>query len=238
VASPANKRVTAAVKLKERKGRAAAGRSLLEGPHLLEAALGAGAAIEVIFALEGSVLPETDAEVVRVTPEVLARLAPTEHPRGPVAVFQPTPRPLGGGHALVLWGLADPGNVGTLVRTAAAFDLDVITTPGTADVWAPKVLRAGAGGHFGVGLASAASVSELQGLGYWVIAAVARGGAWPDEVQMRAPAALLIGNEAHGLPDEVAAAAAIRVSIPMPGGVGSFNAGVAGSLLAYTLFQG
>jgi TrmH family RNA methyltransferase len=138
----------------------------------------------------------------------------------------------------VLWELSDPGNVGTLIRTAAAFTLDVITTPGTADVWSPKVLRAGAGGHFDVGLAPVGSIDALKELGYRVIAAVARGGAWPDEVQIRSPAALLIGNEAHGLPEEIVVAADIRVSIPMPGGIESFNAGVAGSLLAYTLFGG
>ncbi len=171
-----------------------------------------------------------------MAPHVLTKLAPTEHPRGPVAVFAPRPLPAGDGHALVLWGLSDPGNVGTLIRTAAAFALDVITVPGTADVWSPKVLRAGAGAHFGVGFDEVESVADLTGAGYRVIASVATGGAWPDEIQIRTQSALLVGHEAHGLPIEVSEAADVRVSIPMQGGTESFNAGVAGSILAYTLF--
>lgn len=173
-----------------------------------------------------------------MTPQVLGRLAPTEHPRGPIAVFRPAPAAPGPGHALVLWGLADPGNAGTLVRTAAAFGLDVITAPDTVDLWSPKVLRAAAGGHFGVGFDHIADIDDLKGAGYRVLAAVAEGGAWPDEVQTRDRAAVLIGSEAHGLPANVAEAADVRVSIPMPGGTESFNAGVAGSILAYALFNG
>lgn len=171
-----------------------------------------------------------------MTPEVLARLAPTEHPRGPIAVLRPDPSPLAADHAIVLWDISDPGNAGTLIRTAAAFSLDVITTRGTTDLWAPKVLRAGAGAHFAVGFGEVAGPADLEAMGYRTVAAVASGGAWPDEVQTRTSTALLVGNEAHGLPAEVAAAATVRVTIPMPGGTESFNAGVAGSILAYALF--
>ncbi|MDH3729954.1 MAG: RNA methyltransferase [Acidimicrobiia bacterium] len=226
----------AAAKLQDRKARIDAGRTLLEGPHLLQAALDAGVAVDVIFALEDTELAATDVEVLRVAPQVLAKLASTEHPRGPVAVFQPRPLAPGDGHALVLWALADPGNVGTLIRTAAAFALDVVTVRGTADVWSPKVLRAAAGAHFTVGFDETETVADLKDAGYRVIASVASGGAWPDEIQVRGQSALLIGNEAHGLPAEVSADADVRVSIPMPGGTESFNAGVAGSILAYTLF--
>ena len=222
--------------MKRRKDRVATGLTLLEGPHLLEAAVGAGASIEQVFALPDTAVP-AGLDVTWVTDEVLARLAPTENPRGPVAVLRPEPRELGAQHALVLWGIADPGNAGTLVRTAAAFSLDVIATPETTDLWAPKVLRAGAGAHFSVGFGEAATLTDLEQLGYRTAAAVGTGGAWPDEVQTKSSTALLVGNEAHGLPPEVVAAAGVRVSIPMPGGTESFNAGVAGSILAYALFS-
>ena len=210
----------------------------MEGPHLLNAAVAAGVGIETIFSLEGAELPDCDAEVVIVTDGVLDRLAPTDHPRGPIAVFRPEPRRPTAPHAMVLWGLSDPGNAGTLIRTAAAFGVDIFVTPGTVDLWSPKVLRAASGAHFSVGFGKATQVSDLTSMGYRVIAAVATGGAWPDEVRVGDHGALVIGSEAHGLPSEVAAAADIRVSIPMPGGVESFNAGVAGSILAYTLFSG
>jgi TrmH family RNA methyltransferase len=190
--------------------------------------------METIFVLDGDAVPDVGGEVVVVTEQVLRKLAATEHPRGPVAVFRPVARPLEADHCLVLWGLSDPGNVGTLIRTAAAFGLDVLATPGTADVWAPKVIRAAAGGHFRVGMGTIDSIDDLAG--HMTVAAVPRGGAWPDEVRIPDHAALLIGNEAHGLAEEVAAAADVRVSIRMPGGAESFNAGVAGSILAYALF--
>jgi TrmH family RNA methyltransferase len=227
--------VVAAAKLHDRKERLATGATLLEGPHLIGEAVSAGAAIDTIFVLAGEPPPPGDGDVVVVTEEVLQRLAPTEHPRGPVAVFRPDPQPLSTEHCLVLWGLSDPGNAGTLIRTAAAFGLDLVVTPRSVDVWSPKVLRAGAGGHFRIGFGEVETITELEGMGYRSIAAVASGGAWPDEVQVRGRIALIIGNEAHGLPPEVAAAADVRVSIPMPGGTESFNAGVAGSILAYAM---
>jgi TrmH family RNA methyltransferase len=178
------------------------------------------------------------ADLVRVTQQVLDRVASTQHPRGPVAVFAPPagtapPR----GHALVLWEIGDPGNAGTLIRTAAAFGAAVIASPGTVDLWAPKVLRSSAGAHFAttVDMRSSLSVGELRSEGYRVIATVAEGGDPVSDVSAGLRSALVIGAEAHGLPESVVTNADVRVTIPMIG-TESLNAAVAGSITAYLLF--
>jgi TrmH family RNA methyltransferase len=178
------------------------------------------------------------ADLVRVTPEVLDRVASTQHPRGPVAVFAPpvhaTPS---SGHALVLWEIGDPGNAGTLIRTAAAFGAAVIASAGTVDLWAPKVLRSAAGAHFATTVddRSSLSIEELRDDGYQVIATVAEGGDPVTDVSAGEKSALVIGAEAHGLPPDVVTDADARVTIPMIG-TESLNAAVAGSITAFVLF--
>jgi TrmH family RNA methyltransferase len=135
---------------------------------------------------------------------------------------------------VVAWGLGDPGNVGTLIRTAAAFGWDVGYSPGTADPWAPKVLRAAAGGHFRTGLTPVGSVDELRDAGLATVATVVTGGETPDRLGA-GRYALLVGEEAEGLPSDVVDRAAFKVSIPMPGGTESLNAAVAASIVIYEL---
>jgi TrmH family RNA methyltransferase len=130
--------------------------------------------------------------------------------------------------------LADPGNVGTLIRTAAAFGWDFGHSSGTADPWAPKVLRAGAGGHFRVTIGAVGSVEELDDAGLTTVATVVSGGAAPDALGS-GRFAVLVGEEAAGLPDDVVAEAALRVTVPMPGGMESLNAAIAAAIVIYEL---
>jgi RNA methyltransferase, TrmH family len=237
ITSPRNPRIVAAARLQRSKARRDAGRTLLEGPHLLEAAVAAGGRIEVVFALAGdAAIPHVPgADMVEVTQQVLERLAPTEHPRGPVAVMAiPDPSPPTGRDALVVWGVADPGNVGTLIRTAAAFGLDAVVGPGCADPWSPKVLRAAAGAHFATTVAANASLADLRSVGLTLAAAVVSGGV-PVTDLPDAPLGVLVGSEAHGLPAEVIDECDLRVSIPMPGGIESLNVAVAGAIVAYEM---
>ncbi len=142
---------------------------------------------------------------------------------------------------LVLDGVQDPGNVGTLVRTARAFGLaGVVVLEGTADPWSPKVVRASAGAVFRLPVVRApwARVEVwLEGEGVPVVAAHAEG----EDVRalaLRAPWALVVGNEGAGVRHDVLARAALRVAVPMPGGADSLNAGVAGAILLYALTAG
>jgi TrmH family RNA methyltransferase len=135
---------------------------------------------------------------------------------------------------LVSWGVSDPGNVGTLIRTAAAFGWDFAHTPASADPWSPKTLRAGSGGHFHIGLRQVESTAELVELGYTPVASVVSGGTDPTALP-RGRYALLIGEEAAGLPLETVAAAAWKVTIPMVPSTESLNAAVAAGILVYEL---
>ncbi len=240
ITSPRNPRVAAAAQLQRSKARREAGRSLLEGPHLLAEAVAAEAAVETVFALPGDpeaarLAAEGGAELLVVGEQALARLAPTEHPRGPVAVLTvPPPATLGGRPVVVLWGVGDPGNAGTLVRSAAAFGVDVAAGPGCTDLWSPKALRAGAGAHFRTGIGVVDEVAALRNLGLAVLASVVAGGEPPGPAGAGSWA-LLVGDEAHGLPADVTAAADRLLTIPMPGGTESLNAAAAGAVLLYAL---
>lgn len=232
-----------AVRLHRPRARRDTGRTLLEGPHLLEEAVHAGASVDTVFALFGDepsvkAAAELGAELVVVAEAVLERLAPTEHPRGPVAIMRvPSGARVDQDMLLIPWGVGDPGNVGSLIRTAAAFGMGVVTGPETADPWAPKVLRAAAGGHFHttVEVRPTLSVETLRAAGFWPVATVARGGSAPWELDIEGNLALLLGDEARGLPPAVVAAADARVTVPMPGGTESLNTGVAGAILAYEM---
>ncbi len=242
VRSPRNQRVAAAARLRRARNRRATNSSLLEGPNLIGAAAAARAEVGPVFALEGdqeTVRLATDAgyEVVVVTQAVLDHLAPTQHPRGPVAVMPvPASVEVHNRNALVLWGVGDPGNAGTLIRAAAAFGFGVVIGPDSADAWSPKVLRAAAGAHFLVPIET--NVSDLLGLlarGFHTVASVVDGGVAPSEVRGSGPWALIVGDEARGLPTDLAESCEVQVTIPMSPELESMNVSVAGSILMYEL---
>jgi TrmH family RNA methyltransferase len=230
--------VLEAARLHGTKDRAALGRALLEGPHLLAEALAAGMRVEQVFALADDAASieaagGAGAEVVVVDQRGLRRLSTTEHPQSPVAVMVIPPAAIpASGHLLVAWGVGDPGNVGTLIRVAAAFGMGFAAGPGTADPWAPKVLRAAAGGHFRAGAARVEDLAQLRGAGRRLVATLARGGV-PPAALPGGDLAMLVGDEARGLPQQVVAGCDLSVSIPMPGGAESLNAAVAGAVVAY-----
>ena len=241
IRSARNPRVADAMRLQRARRRAETGRTLLEGPHLLAEALTAAAALETIFVCDdddtsAGLIAGLEIETVLITPPVMAKVAGTQHPRGPVAVMTiPPDRPAREGSVIVSWGVGDPGNAGTLIRSAAAFGLGFLSGPGSADPWSPKVLRAGAGAHFRTEIerSDILSVDSLRERGFTVVATVVAGGAPPEQLAGIERCALLVGDESAGLPPDVVEAADRRITIGMPGHTESLNAGVAGSLLAY-----
>jgi TrmH family RNA methyltransferase len=141
---------------------------------------------------------------------------------------------------VILTEIQDPGNVGTIVRSAEAFGATgVIATRGAADPWSPKALRASAGSSLRVpllrGIAIPVLLAQLRIAQVKTYAASARGENASDSAKwdMRGPAAIFVGNEGAGLPGEVLRAADATISIPMSDVVESLNAGVAASLLLY-----
>jgi len=133
--------------------------------------------------------------------------------------------------------ISDPGNVGTMIRSAAAFGWDLAVFGQTADPWSPKVLRAGAGNHFSSHIAVSDHPfdrSKMHDLD--VVASVVSGGLPPNRLDR--PMALLVGSEAHGLHGSVLEQVDRTVSLPMPGGTESLNAAIAASILMYALAFG
>jgi TrmH family RNA methyltransferase len=118
-----------------------------------------------------------------------------------------------------------------MIRTAAAFGLDVAIGPGGTDPWSPKVLRAGAAGHFHIGIEEIDDIGAIEAT---KVATVIAGGERVDLL----PAgrlAILIGSEAHGLPEDVVARCELRVTIPMSGHAESLNAAAAAAIMGYAL---
>ena len=162
-----------------------------------------------------------------VTDRVMRELASTETPRGPVSVIDIPPAHDVTGDSVWI-DVSDPGNAGTIIRTAAAFGLAVVVADEAVDPWSPKVLRAAAGGHFRTVVAVGPPPPVRT------VATVASGGVPLDELAGHIaddPVCILVGNEAHGLDRQLADRADASVSIPMPGAIESLNAGVAAAIV-------
>lgn len=229
-----NRIVVESTRLHRVRDRRRAGATLLEGPHLLEEALGAGVDIRHVFVAEDDPDGERWPHRRLVDQRVLAKLAGTAHPRGPVAVvsippWDPSPLERS---VVVAWSVSDPGNAGTIIRSAAAFGLGVGIGPGTVDVWSPKVLRAASGAHFRTSLFPVVSAGDLEP---WRTAALVVSGGRPPEDLVDGPWAVVVGSEAHGLPHDVVESCDAAITVPMPGGVESLNAAVSASIVAYAL---
>jgi TrmH family RNA methyltransferase len=137
-----------------------------------------------------------------------------------------------GGFIVVAAGLADPGNVGTILRSAEAAGAGaVVLTEGTVDAFNPKVVRASAGALFHVPVVADAAIGDLASLGVPLLGAVAEGGLAYDRAPLDGACALVLGNEAHGLPPELVLDG--FVSIPHRGRVESLNVAMAATILCF-----
>ena len=190
---------------------------------VLRAARDAGVAVRTVTA--GSLAKVTSP----VSPQPVAALASIPAGADPGAL---------GGLVLVLVGVADPGNAGTLLRVAEAAGASaVVSCADAVDVWNPKCVRASAGSVFRVphlvaGPADGA-VATLRGAGMTLIACDVSGVDAHDDTDLTGDVAVLLGNEAHGLPAEVVAAADRVVRIPMAGDVESLNVAMTGAVMAF-----
>ncbi len=229
------KTVVDAARLHRAGERRARGLTLVEGPDLVHDVLAAGTKFARVFEGPADSVLELDPAIPRHTVDerAMARLAGTKTPRGPVAVVEIPVEWLDRERdVLVAVGVSDPGNVGTMVRTAAAFGWGFAYLPGTADPWSPKTIRAGAGGQFQTPVARIGSTAELAE--WTVVATTVRGGANIDSVG-GGRVAVLIGEEAGGLDVAVVEAADLVVTIPTPGATESLNAAVAAGIVVYAL---
>ncbi len=208
---------------------------------IYEAGLGArGQAIVAQFA-------ERKVAVAEVAPHVLLSASDTKTPQGLLAVL-PIPEPVSPievGFALIVDSVRDPGNLGAILRTAAAAGVEVVfLAPGSVDPYAPKVVRAAMGAHFSLPLC----IGSWEQIRAWlrredpqvapqVLLAAARAGQPYTQMDFRGPTALIVGGEAEGTSTQARSLADVRVHIPMPGGAESLNVAIASAILLFEVVR-
>jgi TrmH family RNA methyltransferase len=233
---------------RRRRARQQEGAFVIEGTRLTEEAFRAGVTPRLV--VHGPRLDQRTSRLVDgfarrgvpllpVSDHVLAACASTEAPQGLLAVvsFPEVPVPARLTLALIADGLADPGNLGTLLRTALAAGVEaVFLSSGTVDAYNPKVVRAGMGAHFRLPIVHEPSemlVRRFSGLPVWL--AEPRGGLPYDRLDGRRPLALVIGAEALGPAEIWRRSAAGSISIPTAGDVESLNAAVAAAVILFEI---
>ncbi|MGA8073954.1 MAG: RNA methyltransferase [Candidatus Acidiferrales bacterium] len=230
----------------------------VEGPHLVSEAIRCGLGFDACLVSPAgekhfAALPcasLTGARILRTTDRLFAGVAATEHPQGIAALVRPRESsfddlvrgdiPL----VVVLAGVQDPGNVGTVARSAEAFGATgLAATRGTADPWSAKALRASAGSALRLpllrGMAPAVLLAQLRVAGLAILAATskpprdANSIALASAQQLQFACAIFIGSEGAGLAPDILRSADVQIAVPMTAGVESLNAGVAASVILY-----
>jgi len=212
---------------------------IAEGFRTISTLITAGGELLTLFAVEEflydaqQIAPEKS--IIIVTPSVMKKISTAKTPSGLLAIFripqQPSLDTLGAG--IVLAKISDPGNMGTLIRTAAAMNKKTIICIESVDPWNPKVVQASAGalGNVSIFCISWQDVL-LHKKNIPLCALVAIEGKSPESVNLK-NALIVVGNEGAGIPDEWIAQCDEKITLPMPGNFESLNAAVAGSIALY-----
>ncbi len=251
ITSPRNPQIKLARALSRRQIRAQERAFLVEGVRAIEDALGSGAVPLTLFYVSDTADPrvhalasaaaESGTQVLPSTGPVLHLITETEHPQGVAAIFPmpeleivvaPGTQPL----VIVADTIRDPGNLGTLIRSALGSGANALfVTPGTVDPFNSKVVRAGMSAHFRLPIRGY-SWEELAGVVPEFrqrIAAEAAARTTYDSIDWTQASSLIVGNETAGLSSEARSLATGFASIPLLGGLESLNAGIAGSVILF-----
>jgi TrmH family RNA methyltransferase len=249
--SPKNPKVKHVADIRDRKSRRG-GEFMVEGPHLVESALDAGAEIKQAFfnGAQHKVLlkriARTGAEIFEVSGRVLSKLTGTETPQGILAIVSLKTSTFEDidvtkGPVVVLDGVQDPGNVGTIIRTAdAAGASAVVVLQGTADAFSQKALRSSSGSIFNIKIVRAQrkTVSdELKKLGLRILATTLDAETSIFDANLSGPLALVFGNETKGVSLELRRAADLAVKIPVHGGAESLNVASSAAIALYEVMR-
>ena len=249
ITSAKNPTVRALRALKDRRTREETGRILVEGEVMIREALSSG--LRPIAALSEEELPLLaelrGADVKLCSRSVLKKVCDTKTPQGVCAAFE-IPRaaaiPEGASCLLALDGVQDPGNVGTILRTADAAGFEgVLMSARTADIYSPKVQRSAMGSGFRVSCVRCElgeALDRYAEAGWKTVVSTLDGKDLYENAEdyRREKMILVIGNEARGVSEEIRARADIRLKIPMRGKAESLNAAVAAGILMYELTRG
>ncbi len=214
-------------------------RAIVEGPHLV-----ALAEPLVLLASESGLKRKevqqilAGREAIVLADKVFRAIADAESPQGLAAEIEIPEAGSVAAPAVFLEGVQDPGNVGAILRSAAAFGVrSVVLDRGCADPWSPKVLRAGMGAHFSVAIHETPDLGKtIETFGGRVLCAVPRGGVNLAEANLSGPIGWLFGAEGAGVSPALQAIAAQQVTLPMAAGTESINVAAAAAIFFYTAF--
>ncbi len=243
ITSLKNPKITTWKSLKDRKGRKETGCFLVEGRKMVEEALASAFPVEAILVDDARTaefsLP-VHIPAYTMPAHVLAAVCDTKTPQGIATVVRMEDVPLQGKRLVALDGVQDPGNVGTIIRTADAAGFDgVLLSTQCADVFSPKVLRATMGSVFRMGIRVTDDLpgllAQLVAEGASVLSSQLDGEPFYQRSPLNERFVLVIGNEGNGVTDEVKAVATHKVKLPMRGGAESLNAAVAAGIMMYEL---
>lgn len=231
-------------------GRRQSGQYLIEGHRLLHEAMLACAPITVLAVREDRQEQSREliryarligAQVVLVPEKIMPRLCDAKSPQGvAAAVMLPRQGEVDGARILALDHVSDPGNLGTILRTAQAFGCKcVLLSEGCTDPFSPKCVRSGMGAHFKLSFVHTDSLPQILhelkiNRGYSVVGGHLNG--YESLPPLSDRRVCVVGNEAHGMDEWTARECTTLFRIPMPGGAESLNAGVAAGILMYKLF--
>lgn len=249
IESPQNLLIKRAADVRDRRSRG--NEFMVEGPHLIEAALDAGVVMEKVFfagdKFRGLLkrLLKGGTEIYEVSERVIRKISDTQTPQGILAIVSLRPATLDaldiGGPVVVLDGVQDPGNVGTIIRTADAAGAGaVVLLQGTCDAFSQKTLRASSGSIFSIPVVSASRkiiADELRRRGFRIIATVLDAGLSIFDADLGGKIALVFGNETKGISPELRRAADLSVRIPIRGGAESLNVASSAAVALYEVLR-
>lgn len=237
-----NPTIKTIIKLHSSKGRAEHQQFIAEGIRTCQTLISGNLELVQLYATEQTLAQAqqlSSEKITLVTPAVMHKMSASVSPSGILGVFKiPAPGATDNlKSGLVLANIADPGNMGTLLRTAAAMNVANVIIIDGVDVWNPKVVQSSAGciGQLKVVHLSWQELVALKNRPL-LSALVVSGGANPKELSNN-DRLLIVGNEAHGIPADWLAQCDEKITLAMPGGTESLNAAIAGSIAMYMLFN-
>jgi TrmH family RNA methyltransferase len=215
-------------------------RVVIEGPNLVETALKSGARIHEVLVAESAVdvhrqlLKAAERAPIVLSDTVLKSIVGSEAPQGIAAELDLPSTAAVKGNALFLEGVQDPGNVGAILRSAAAFGIaSAVLDAGCAEAWSPKVLRAAAGAHFALSIRQVEDLDEaLAGFQGKLVCTLAHGGTPLSEADLSGTVGWIFGSEGQGVTAAVQRKAALRLHIPTRS-VESLNVAAAAAVCFY-----
>lgn len=238
VTSLDNKRIKNLSKLLIKKYRDEEGKFLVEGEHLVEEAYKAGVLLEVVKCED--YIGEYDVPITLVTYEVIKKLSNTQSPQRIIGVCKKLDEKEIGNKILVLEDLQDPGNLGTIIRSSVAFNVDtIIVSNNTVDIYNDKVLRSSEGMLFHINIIKRDInniLDELHNSGYTLYGTKVDGGTNIKEIEVSEKFAVIMGNEGAGVSNDTLDKCDKYLYIPMNNNCESLNVGVATSIILYELF--